>query len=42
MILMIVWIAALIIGVSIGTGGIWPVLYRIEMWLKYKFGKIGK
>jgi hypothetical protein len=42
MILMIVWIAALIIGVSFGTGAIWPVLFRLEMWLKYKFGKIGK
>jgi hypothetical protein len=42
MILMIVWLAALIIGVSIGTGAIWPVLFRLEMWLKYKFGKIEK
>ena len=42
MILMIAWLAALIIGVSFGTGGIWPVLYRVEMWLKYRFGKIKK
>jgi hypothetical protein len=40
--LMILWLAALIIGVAYGTGGIWPVLFRVEMWLKYKFGKIRK
>jgi hypothetical protein len=39
---MLIWLAALIIGVSFGNGSIWPVLFRLEMWLKNKFGKIGK
>jgi len=40
-ILMIAWVAALIIGVSIGTGGIWRFLFAVEVWWIGKFGKLG-
>jgi hypothetical protein len=40
-ILLIAWVACLIIGVSIGTGGIWRFLFEVEVWWIGKFGKLG-
>jgi hypothetical protein len=39
MIVLLLWLAALIILVAFGTGGIWGTLYRLEMWVIEKFGK---
>jgi len=39
MIVLLLWLAALIILVAYGTGGIWATLYRLEMWVIEKFGK---
>jgi hypothetical protein len=39
-ILLIVWLAALIIGVAYGTGGLWRFLFWLEMWWIGKFGKL--
>jgi hypothetical protein len=38
--LLLIWLAALIIGVNYGNGNLWRLLFWLEIWFIGKFGKL--
>jgi len=40
MIVLLLWLAALIILAAIPSGWVWGFLFRLEVWVISKFGKV--